>query len=206
MIHYLTLGILLGGSAGLSPGPLTALVISETLEHDIRAGIKVAIAPLVTDPPIILLAVFILSRLSGVEPALGVISIVGGGVVLRMGIDSMKIQPREVDGQKAMPRSLSKGILVNFLSPHPYLFWLSVGGPMIARAAHEAGAGASVFFLGGFYCFLVGSKMFLAILSGRFKAVLSGRLYLFIMRFLGALLCLLAVFLFRDGLRLLGVI
>ncbi|MBT4876955.1 MAG: LysE family translocator, partial [Desulfobacula sp.] len=46
MIHYLTIGMVLGLSAGLAPGPLLTLVISETLLHDIRAGIKVAMAPL----------------------------------------------------------------------------------------------------------------------------------------------------------------
>lgn len=45
MIYYLTFGSILGLSAGMSPGPLFALVISETIAHDIRAGIKVALVP-----------------------------------------------------------------------------------------------------------------------------------------------------------------
>jgi len=73
--HYLTIGTILGLSAGLAPGPLLALVISETILHDIRAGIKVALAPLVTDLPIIVLTIFILSRLSGFHGILGVISL-----------------------------------------------------------------------------------------------------------------------------------
>ncbi len=85
MIHYLIIGSILGLSAGLAPGPLLTLVISETLLHDIRAGIKVALAPLVTDPPIIILTIFILSRLSGFHDILGVISLVGGLLVLVMG-------------------------------------------------------------------------------------------------------------------------
>ena len=48
MLHFLTLGTVLGLSAGLAPGPLLTLVISETLQHDIRAGIKVAVAPFIT--------------------------------------------------------------------------------------------------------------------------------------------------------------
>ena len=82
MIHYLTIGTILGLSAGLTPGPLLTVVISETILHDIRAGIKVAIAPLITDAPIIVLTVFILSRLSGFQGILGVISLVGGVLVL----------------------------------------------------------------------------------------------------------------------------
>jgi threonine/homoserine/homoserine lactone efflux protein len=40
MLNFLIIGIILG----LSPGPLLALVISETLQHNIRSGIKIAVA------------------------------------------------------------------------------------------------------------------------------------------------------------------
>lgn len=86
IFHFLGLGALLGLSAGLSPGPLTTLVISETLLYNIRAGVKVALAPLITDLPIIVLSVLILSQLSGFQNILGVIALVGGLVVLFMGL------------------------------------------------------------------------------------------------------------------------
>ncbi|MDS4041493.1 MAG: hypothetical protein RKP20_09980, partial [Candidatus Competibacter sp.] len=39
-ISFLSAGLLLGLSGGLSPGPLLALVASETLHHGVRAGIS----------------------------------------------------------------------------------------------------------------------------------------------------------------------
>ncbi|MDY6953588.1 MAG: LysE family translocator, partial [Thermodesulfobacteriota bacterium] len=51
----LAIGIVLGLSAGFAPGPLLALVISQTLRHNAVEGLKVALAPLVTDLPIILI-------------------------------------------------------------------------------------------------------------------------------------------------------
>jgi len=57
MLNFLTIGTLLGLSAGLAPGPLLTLVISETLQHDIKSGVKVALAPFITDLPIIILTV-----------------------------------------------------------------------------------------------------------------------------------------------------
>jgi hypothetical protein len=51
MIHFLTIGIILGLSAGFAPGPLLTLVISETLQHNINSGVKVALAPIITDLP-----------------------------------------------------------------------------------------------------------------------------------------------------------
>ena len=204
MMHYLFLGIVLGLSAGFAPGPLLALVISETLRHDIRSGIRVALSPLITDAPIILLTLFALSQLSGFKSILGIISLIGGAFILYMGYESLRSKAVVVQVSDAKPQSLLKGVLANALSPHPYLFWLSVGGSIMAGAL-EVGVAALLAFLCGFYASLVGAKITTALLVGRSKAFLRGRVYAWIMRILGCALCLLAVLLFRDGLSLLGI-
>jgi len=56
MISFFMTGTLLGLSAGIAPGPLLTLVISETLQKDIKAGIRVALAPMFTDVPIIVIS------------------------------------------------------------------------------------------------------------------------------------------------------
>ncbi|MBG0789977.1 MAG: LysE family translocator [Desulfovibrionaceae bacterium] len=205
MTHYLFLGMVLGLSAGFSPGPLLALVISETLRHDIGAGVRVALSPLVTDAPIILLTLLFLSQLSGFKSVLGAVSLAGGGFILYMGWESLRTRGVVVEVEDARPRSLLKGVLVNALSPHPYLFWLSVGGSIMAGAL-ERGIASLVAFLLGFYVCLVGAKVVTAVLAGRSKAFLQGKVYAWIMRVLGLALCLLGVMLFRDGLSLLGFI
>ncbi len=206
MIHYLTIGTILGLSAGLTPGPLLTVVISETILHDIRAGIKVALAPLITDAPIIVLTVFILSRLSGFQGILGVISLVGGALVLAMGIQGIKARGVALDICNTRPRSLTKGILVNVLSPHPYLFWLSVGAPTMTRATAEHHVFAGAAFVLSFFALLIGSKIALAVLVGKSKTVLTGRGYVYAMKFFGCLMCALSTFLFKDGLTLLGIV
>ncbi len=205
MVEAVTMGIVLGLSAGFAPGPLLALVISETLRHDIRAGIKVAISPLFTDLPIIVLTLLVLSQLSGFKSILGTIAMIGGGVIMVMGYDSMVAKPVAAAPSASEPQSLLKGILANALSPHPYLFWFGVGGPIIARTIDQ-GMATPFSFIVNFYIFLVGSKISLAVLVGRSKSFLSGPVYRTIMRLLGLALCVLALLLFRDGLRLLGVI
>jgi threonine/homoserine/homoserine lactone efflux protein len=204
MTHYLFLGIVLGLSAGFAPGPLLALVISETLRHGIGAGIRVALSPLVTDTLIILLTLFALSQLSDFKGILGVISLIGGVVILYMGYESLRPKAVVVSITDVRPNSLLKGILANVLSPHPYLFWLSVGGSIMAGAL-EVGVIALLAFLFGFYASLVGAKITTAFLVARSTAFLRGRVYTWIMRILGCALCLLAVLLFRDGLSLLGI-
>lgn len=202
MLNELTMGMLLGLSAGLSPGPLLALVMTETLAHGTRAGLRVALAPLVTDAPIILVTVFILARLSEFRPLLGIVSLAGGLFVCYLGVSHLLVHPASVDLHDARPLSLFKGILVNFLSPHPYLFWLGVGAPTITRAMAK-GPIAPLAFIVGFYLLLVGSKVALAVAVGKSGAFLTGRWYLGIMRLLGGLLIILGILLFREGLRLL---
>ncbi|MCK5097577.1 MAG: LysE family transporter [Desulfobacteraceae bacterium] len=205
MIHFLTIGIILGLSAGCAPGPLLTLVISETLQHDIKSGVKVALAPFITDLPIIILTLFVLSELSSFHNILGIISLTGGFVILFMGYKSIRFKGVELNLQKTRSQSLAKGILANALSPHPYLFWFSVGAPTMTKAMNQNIIAASAFMI-GFYLFLVGSKILLAILVGKSKSFLSGNMYIFTMRFLGLALCVLAFVLFYDGLKLLEIV
>jgi threonine/homoserine/homoserine lactone efflux protein len=205
MLSYLTMGTLLGLSAGFAPGPLLTLVISETLHYGMRAGVKVALAPILTDLPIISLTLVILANLSGFETALGVISFLGAVFVSYMGYESFRTKGMDIRPDVSVSHSFKKGVTVNFLNPHPYLFWLSVGTPLILKAVEE-GFPSAVTFILSFYIFLVGSKIMLAVIIGRSRAFLKGRIYIFIMRFLGLALFFFAVVLFRDGLRFLGVI
>lgn len=202
MLAFLGAGIVLGLSAGFSPGPLFALVLSQTIRHGAREGVKVAAAPLLTDLPIILASTLVLSRLAGYKGLLGAVSIAGAAVVGFMAYGTFRAKRQEAASDAAEPQSLLKGALVNFLSPHPYLFWLTIGAPMILKG-REVGPAAPVLFVAGFTACLVGSKVALAVLVGRSSHLLDGKRYEYAMRALGLLLLLFAGFLLRDGLRLL---
>ena len=102
MITYLSAGVVLGLSAGFSPGPLMTLVISQTLRHGIREGVKVAVAPLVTDLPIILTATFVLTRLANYHAVLGSISLIGALFVLLLVLGELP------DGRGSIPPSATR--------------------------------------------------------------------------------------------------
>jgi len=203
MLHYLAIGSVLGLSAGFAPGPLLTLVISETLRHGMRSGVKVALAPILTDLPIITITLFILARLSGFHEILGGISLLGGVFILFLGFECLRTKGVKLDLEEGRPQSLKRGIIANALSPHPYLFWFSVGAPAVTRAADRS-VFAVLAFIVSFYACLVGSKIVLAVVTGKSRSFLTGGKYINTMRVLGLLLLLLAVMLFRDGLRLLG--
>ena len=202
MINYILSGTLLGLSAGFTPGPLLTLVISETLQHGTRAGVKVALAPVLTDLPIIALTLFVLGKLTGFNTVMAGVSFLGGLVVKFLGYQGLRTKGLVINPAAPKSGSLFKGVIVNLLSPYPYLFWFGVGAPIMLKAADLSLAAAAGFVL-TFYVLLVGSKLVLALLVGRSRTLLTGRAYLLVMRGLGLLLVLFAIFLFREGWSLL---
>jgi len=57
VIGFLSAGTALGLYAGFSPGPLIALVISQAIKHGPKGGVKVAIAPLLSNSLVPILSV-----------------------------------------------------------------------------------------------------------------------------------------------------
>lgn len=196
-------GAVFGLSAGFSPGPLLMLVISQTIRHGIAEGAKVALSPLVTDLPIILLSLAFLTRLTGFNAVLGIISLAGGAFVITLARETWRSVILDMAVSDGAPNSLGKGALVNLLSPHPWLFWLTVGAPFIlkgAKASIIAGASFAASFL---FC-LIGAKILVAIAAGKSRHLLTGRAYGWAMRLLALLLLVYALILFRDGAMLLA--
>lgn len=189
-------------SAGVSPGPLFALVVSQAMRHGSREGMKVAVVPLLTDFPVILATVLLMGRVGDYRPALGVVSLAGSLFLFRLAYDSFRQGPPDASPRADAPDSLRKGILANVLSPHPYLFWATVGTPMLLKGWGEGGGSAAAFLVGFFGC-LVGSKLVLAAVASRSRGRVGGRGYLLLMRVLGVFLVLFALLLFKDGLDLL---
>jgi threonine/homoserine/homoserine lactone efflux protein len=204
MIEFLSTGTLLGLAAGFSPGPLLVLVISETLRHSVKEGVKVSLAPTITDAPILLVALFVLTQLSNFNLVLGIISILGGFFVLYLGYESLRTKGIELNLEEQSSHALKKGVITNALNPHPYIFYMTVGAPLVFKALDENVLNAAA-FLGSFLFFLVASKVILALIVGKSKTFLKGTAYINIMRILGVLLILFSIFLFRDGIKLFGM-
>ena len=83
-------GAVLGLAGGLAPGPLTALVMSETLRHGAPAGVRVACAPLISDGPVMLVSFTFAGSLAAAGPALGLVSLVGALFLVWLGYDTAR--------------------------------------------------------------------------------------------------------------------
>jgi len=199
MLTAFASGVLLGFSAGLSPGPMLALVLAQTLRHGSREGCKVALTPLVTDAPIIFVALLLASRLAELRSLLGIVSIAGAIFVAYLAWDSFGPVRQEFKESAEHPGSWFKGIVTNLLNPHPWLFWLTAGAAILAKAMEQSWL-VALTLLFGFYLLLVGSKVMVALLAGRSRNLLAGRPYRVAMRILAVMLALFALLLFRQGL------
>ncbi len=208
MIAALLLGISYGFTAGVSPGPLLGLVITQTLQRGWRAGNFIALAPLFSDLPIVLLMVFLLSHVPSV--AFGWLGIVGGLFVIYLGIETIRgawkqqdqKQEKEQIGEYASGNSyavLGRAVVTNMLNPHPYLFWGTVGAQLLIRTAQSSGLAGATTFLVGFYALLVGSKLLIVLLVSRSRNWLRGRTYQGILIASGVLLFGLGVLLISEG-------
>lgn len=151
MMAYITQGLSLGFSAGAMPGPFASYLIGVTLLYGWRRALWVILAPLITDGPIILLAVLVLRQ---VPPALiALIQIVGGcyllwvtyGAVqrLRTGV-TLEASPH------ASRSALKRGVIMNWLNPGPYIFWATITGPLLVSALRQS-VWQGIAFLVAFY-------------------------------------------------------
>lgn len=195
----LLLGLGLGLAAGVSPGPLMALVVTASLKGGMGAGGRVALAPLVTDLPVILLCVTFLAALPA--PFLRGLTVLGALLVLYLGLRTLaeaRSATLGTDAATAGGRDLWRGVLVNALSPHPWLFWMAVGGPLLLDAWYRHPA-RGMAFVAAFYGMLVGSKLALAWLVSRGREGLARHWQRRIMAACGLLLLVFALLLFRDA-------
>lgn len=202
-LPFLISGAVMGFAAGISPGPLLTLVVSETLRHNRKAGVLIAMAPILTDLPIVSFSFFVLAQLHESIRLLGVLSISGGVFIGHLAYESLTVKKIALNEAPAGMKSLRRGVIANFLSPHPYLFWITVGAPT-ALKAFKISFFSVLLFIAGFYFFLVGSKVCVAFLVDKSRTFLRSNVYFYTIQSLGFILLLLAAFFIRDGLKMLG--
>jgi threonine/homoserine/homoserine lactone efflux protein len=152
-----TQGVTLGFSAAASPGPFQAFLLARASRHGVRRTLPLALAPLVSDGPIVAIVLLALTRAP--EGFLRGLEVVGGAFLLWLALGSW----RAVRGAGAAAAAGNAGgsflhaVLVNAAGPGPWIFWSTVCGPILAEA-WRAGPWRAVAFLLGFYAMLVGGK------------------------------------------------
>ena len=167
----LLVGLAIGLAAGVSPGPLLVLVITQTLRSGWRAGVLAACAPLASDLIVVTGVLLVLDHLP--RRTVDVLGVVGGVVIAALGARTV-VEARSasiaVDAAGG-PRGwavadLRRAAVGEPDQPPPVDL---VGGRPGATGDHDvAGVGpGAVALVAGFYVTLIGAKMTLAGLVDR---------------------------------------
>jgi threonine/homoserine/homoserine lactone efflux protein len=99
-------------------------------------------------------------------------------------MESLKIKKDSLELNVEKKDALKKGIIVNFGNPHPYIFWISIGGPIILKSL-STHVSATILFIFGFYSFLVGSKVIITLIVEKSKSFINNKYYFSIIKILG---------------------
>lgn len=178
----LLLGLSLGFASGISPGPMLALVLTTALRWGARHGVAVAAAPLLSDLPIVTLALFTLGQLPG--RAVSGMGVAGGLFIVALGVAAMcdartaSLTPDPGATAPTTWSALRKGAAVNLMNPHPWLAWITAFGPLTLTTWRDSRP-AAVALLIGFYAALIGAKALIAVLVAGGRHLLTPRRYRF---------------------------
>ncbi len=164
---YLLQGIGYGLAAASQPGPFQTYLISQTLTRGWKRTLPAALAPLVSDGPIILICVLVLSQVPAWMQR--ILYIAGGLFILYLACGTYNswknFDSRLPSVETGTQQSILKAALMNALSPGPYIFWTLVTGPILLKGWRETPVNG-IGFLIGFYVTLVSSLAALILIFG----------------------------------------
>jgi len=133
VLNYLIFGITYAFAAGVQPGPLQTYIISQTIEKGWRSTLPAIFAPLISDLPIVVLILFLLSSVP--DNFIIFLRIGGGLFLIYLGFMAYKswkeYDPNTTVSDKSGKKTLLSAALVNLFNPNPYLGWSLIMGPML---------------------------------------------------------------------------
>jgi len=168
---YIMWGAGYGFAAAIQPGPFQTYLIAQALARGWRQTLAAALAPLVSDGPIIILMLWVLNRLpTWLERGLYVS---GGVFILYLAWQMFRRRQNDASGTSLTPRagphSLAGAALMNILSPGAYVYWGLVAGPILLSGWRQDPLQGMGFLMGFYVAMLVtlGSLIILFGAAGR---------------------------------------
>lgn len=156
MTRYLVFGITFAFAAAAQPGPFQAYLVAQALTIGWKRTLPAVFAPLVSDAPIAIIVLLVLSRLP--LPLQHGLRVAGGVFLVYLAARAVRTwkhydEPREAPAQSAK-RTLADAAVVNFLNPNAWIGWSLILGPMFLQGWRES-AGRGIAVLASFYLTLV---------------------------------------------------
>jgi threonine/homoserine/homoserine lactone efflux protein len=167
MINYIIQGMVYGFAAAAQPGPFQTYLISQALARGWRRTLPMSAAPLLSDGPILVLVLLVLSQVPAWLVLL--LEIAGGVLVVCLGAGAWlswwRRDPVENQAMAGSGRNVFHATAVNLLNPAPYLFWSLVTGPILLTAWRDTPA-KGIGMLVAFYSTMVGACVVIVMFFG----------------------------------------
>ncbi|NOY23035.1 MAG: LysE family transporter [Acidobacteria bacterium] len=156
MFKYLIFGITYAFACAVQPGPFQTFLMAQALERGWKRTLPAALAPLLSDGPIILIAVVLLRSMPPwLEPLL---FFTGGLFLIYLAFLSYRNWQSSPSSEKVTEPphadTLTKAAMVNLLNPNPWLGWTLVMGPLLVSGWRESPFNGIV-LLAAFYLTMV---------------------------------------------------
>src|SRR5207249_358020 len=124
-------GIGIGLSLGAPPGPVTAIIASQTVTRSWRAGFLVGMGATTADTIFLAVSVVTHSAVASIQGWVPIIALLGAGVMAYFAWNTVRALRRAADIAESKPeehaKSYATGFSVNITSPYPILWWLTAG-------------------------------------------------------------------------------
>lgn len=171
MTGLLLQGAALGLSAAMLPGPFQAYVVSEAAQRGWRRTLPVALAPLLSDGPVLVVAFLVLGRVP--DGLLQGIRTAGGVFVALLAYRATRALLTGVEPRGGGYGGVWRGAVTNLLNPNPWLFWGLVGAPLVL-AAWRAAPPHALGFLGAFYAVMLAATAAVIVAVGAAAGLAGG--------------------------------
>ncbi len=155
MLPILFSVIVISFSGVMAPGPMFAVTLAKSYKSPL-AGTQISLGHAVIEVPLILLIYFGFAPFFENTAVRLVLSIVGGGMIIWLGVSMFRARAEVIQGGKDLPYSaFVAGILMSGLNPFFLLWWATIGSLLIMRFLDFGATGLAVFIVVHWLCDLV---------------------------------------------------
>jgi len=139
-------------SGVMLPGPMFAVTVAKSYRTP-WAGVRLAMGHAVIELPLILLLYFGLDRVFQNDTVQLVLSLLGGGMIIWLGVTMFRARTAVIRKGKDLPyNAFIAGMLTSGLNPAFFLWWAAVGLLLIARFQEFGVAGLVALILAHWFC------------------------------------------------------
>jgi threonine/homoserine/homoserine lactone efflux protein len=190
IIQMFILGLVIGLTGALAPGPTLVATINTSLSGGWTSGPKIMIGHMIAETVIFFLIVLGLATLA--LPYMTAVALIGGISLILFGmltLIGMRQATLQNTGAPAVGNPYLAGLVTSAANPYFWIWWLTIGSAMVI-AGLQGGLVLAGVFMAGHWCADLGWYTIVSTGISRGRAVLSDMTYRWVIGACGIFLVL----------------